>query len=52
MQPGPLDNNTRKRNVKLGLILAAVVAVLMGLALFWVNPDAASGTDSILSGMR
>ena len=52
MQPGPLDKRTRKRNITLGLVLAALVLALMGLAMFWVDPDAASGTNSILSGMR
>ena len=52
MRPQAVDSSTRKRNIRLGLILVAVVVVLMGIAVLWVSPDAASGTDSILSGMR
>lgn len=52
MHPEPLDKSTRKRNSLLAIGLAALVLVLMGVAVFWVNPEAAEGTESFLSGMR
>lgn len=52
MQNAPLEKRTRKRNLALGLVLAVFVMVLVGLAVYWVSPESASGTDSLLSGMK
>jgi hypothetical protein len=52
MHPQPLDKKIRKSNAALALSLAALVLVLMGIAVFFVSPEAAAGTESFLSGMR
>lgn len=48
----PLDKRTRRRNIIVAAVLAAVILTLMGLSVYWVSPEAAEGTESILSGMR
>ena len=52
MQTGPLEKSIRRRNLVLGLVLAVFVLTLVGLAVYWVSPEQARGTDSLLSGMR
>ncbi len=52
MHPQPLDKNTRKSNATLAISLAVLVLVLVGLAVYFVSPEAAGDTDSFLSRMR
>lgn len=48
----PLDKSTRKRNVTLAITLVVFVLAMVGLAVVFVNPEAADGTESFLSRMR
>lgn len=43
------DAHTRRNNILLGVVLAVLTVVLVGLALFYVNPDFIKGQDSLLT---
>ncbi|MFH1070064.1 MAG: hypothetical protein V1794_10645 [Candidatus Glassbacteria bacterium] len=52
MHPEPLDKKISRRNLILALCLAGLVALLALSTIVTISPEAASGTESILSGMR
>ena len=49
MRTTRIDSKTRRSNILLGIVLAVLTVVLVGLALFYVNPDFIKGQDSLLT---